>query len=782
MAALERLRKAREVGALSYTGLIALAAASARLRAPLLGALFVVGSTWSFRRLFPRQGVRLNQFAVYGSSDRSVAAVFEDALLDYSNLVRRVYNSRHIQLFFDDLKGAAVAEAGAIEQALAEARDLDVKAVVGLALGQGVRFLRELPERPRLLISGAVRLLPGSAKATAIIRDLATTTEAYLEASSADIGALPMLGFIERKLLAPATAATSSWQRGEDLRRVSGQLQAVALVLACKIRLHESQAVRTGLRPSHWETICLTTAAMKDLAMMSSESDYTGLVDALSCATELDPLYRPASFLLGYAHVARGDSANARRVFEPLREALDDATKRAAADLRQHVIRASPRFTRLAGRIPSIRKWLEYYKSAVSLAIGGDLRVAADTWRTYQRSSDSDVTGESALRLIVAGTHNEELVYAAVNKRPSKRYTTERARKLLDDLLNDSAITAFDSNLDRLDVLCIVASIGVPPEPEHARAMDALREQGLLSDFFKGEIDRLRQAFTNREWEKSRDIIEELRWYTRDASEYRFAALLDDASVEGYRAKIAGWFVPFLRYLREQRLAVREPLFLETEYHLALAELISFEPALLIKAWERAKQLRENRFPRSSSRGAERDLELLTGCIEVNALAVLISQIGADVPVDYVSLIGLPESDKPGLKLFTAKNYWERRFAEVSQDRQISPVVRSAVATARGMLARYDRLHRTQYLEKHRRERPSYEASERELIYGEMGYYNESLDLHPTSAAHCHLAECLIELGMKGAALAHVKRALALAPMYSLALRLTAQLQVTEAS
>jgi hypothetical protein len=271
VAGLTRLRRARQTGGFFFGGILTLAAASARLRSTVLIVAAVLLLAALFQVLFSRRGARLMQFSIYGCGDEFPADAFRDALLNCSNLIKRVYGSdyarhRGIQLFFDDLKGEVIADANPLERALAEARDIDAKLAVGLVLGQLLRYWRELPERPRLLVSGSVTVLPGSAKAHVVIRDVISHAETHVDASTEDAGALPMYSFVVSRLLQMQPATTpSGWKRDQGRRQIASELETLAMIVACKIRWRESQAVSAGQRPRRWETICLTAAAAKEL-------------------------------------------------------------------------------------------------------------------------------------------------------------------------------------------------------------------------------------------------------------------------------------------------------------------------------------------------------------------------------------------------------------------------------------------------------------------------------------------------------------------------------------
>jgi hypothetical protein len=59
-------------------------------------------------------------------------------------------------------------------------------------------------------------------------------------------------------------------------------------------------------------------------------------IDALSAiVASVDPLYRPAEFLLGYMYLNRGDAKNAECVFTRLVERFDDQQRQAELKVRE---------------------------------------------------------------------------------------------------------------------------------------------------------------------------------------------------------------------------------------------------------------------------------------------------------------------------------------------------------------------------------------------------------------------------------------------------------------
>jgi hypothetical protein len=270
LARIQRVRVALGPGFAVTTGLSAI---SLQARGPVLAASAALLVTWLLRRSFRRRGTLVTVFPVYGAVGPDEPAAFRDALLLFSNGIKRAYGSDYarrlgMQLFFDDLTGAPAGDAGSMERALAETREFDTKAAVGFALRQSMLYLRDLTERARFQIGGSVRVFPGTATATAIVRDLQTGEDVRIEASLAELVAMPMYTFVEQTLLQsrPILPYPMRAPDAEDRRQVSRHLQALALVLASKIRWRQSQAVAVGHRPVRWETVCLFTAAVRDLA------------------------------------------------------------------------------------------------------------------------------------------------------------------------------------------------------------------------------------------------------------------------------------------------------------------------------------------------------------------------------------------------------------------------------------------------------------------------------------------------------------------------------------
>ena len=95
---------------------------------------------------------------------------------------------------------------------------------------------------------------------------------------------------------------------------------------------------------------------------------------------DIDPLYRPARFLLGHAHLTRGDATAAVQVFESLMEEFKVTARHSIYKLQTEWPRRLPRMIRLAKRIPGIRLWVKRWAKETTDVMGGSFYQAAVTW------------------------------------------------------------------------------------------------------------------------------------------------------------------------------------------------------------------------------------------------------------------------------------------------------------------------------------------------------------------------------------------------------------------
>lgn len=274
LSALQRLGQRREaLGPLSSTVSL-LARLSATLRAPVvllsLVLLPVLISRWCLRGR--RTGTQIAQFSIYGSRDPLAAQLFQNAIIRFSDEIKRAYGSDLIRRLgltvpSDVFQGTAPSDDYAREQAFAEAWTLEPKAITGFALKQLVRWIVQVPNRPAVLVTGSVQMLSAGAQASACVRDFRKREDIAINATTAEFDVLQRQSKVAHRLLPtdqPLAQALQS-KDGEDFRRTCGELNILALVLACKIYHRRLQDTSSTRRPSSWETVCLFAAAAATL-------------------------------------------------------------------------------------------------------------------------------------------------------------------------------------------------------------------------------------------------------------------------------------------------------------------------------------------------------------------------------------------------------------------------------------------------------------------------------------------------------------------------------------
>jgi hypothetical protein len=271
--ALQRLTQISDIRTrlgLAYRVMVETAELSASLSAPILAALLLWGIFKCIPYLFQRRDIRVLDFPVYGSADDNASAQFRNALLWFTKEVREVYATKYAQsvgmtLLFDDLKGQSI-QSSTFDDALAEVKDPGAKAAVRFALTQTLRLLRDW-ERPRLLIEGEVRLIAGGAAAVGFIYDYKHNERLRLEAHTDELSGVPGGPFIRQLLLSPfaGTSRLPLSRQMQEPRKTSGELYALALILACKIRFEELRQMDAGYKPTSWQTVCLFAAAARTL-------------------------------------------------------------------------------------------------------------------------------------------------------------------------------------------------------------------------------------------------------------------------------------------------------------------------------------------------------------------------------------------------------------------------------------------------------------------------------------------------------------------------------------
>ncbi|GEM_PF-4482965 len=263
---LERLARFRRRAWGAGRVLAEVADVALHVRSAFVASLVLIAFGWLILRLTPRRSTRITGFPVYGAEGEAASKLFRNALASFANEIKRVYGSEYakslgITLVFDDLKGQSLEERSAYDEALEEIKDPEGKTAVRYALGYAIRMLRQSLERPLIVVEGDVRLSPGSAQAVARIKNARTKSEIRVEANTAEITQLPESQFVVSRMLGPGVTHTWLSRKAEEQRLLSQQLQLLALVLACKIRMAQLQGFSQGYKPTSWRTVCIFTAA-----------------------------------------------------------------------------------------------------------------------------------------------------------------------------------------------------------------------------------------------------------------------------------------------------------------------------------------------------------------------------------------------------------------------------------------------------------------------------------------------------------------------------------------
>ncbi len=193
------------------------------------------------------------------------------------------------------------------------------------------------------------------------------------------------------------------------------------------------------------------------------------------------------------------------------------------------------------------------------------------------------------------------------------------------------SIKKFDAALSQVGYECELLKILGREDPSNllGRLKQTIADlkESPLGRFLKLKLSDLEKAFTDKRWDDCREIIKELREWSTVPDRMNFMMLLDDASIDSWRARLAGLFVPAFALVRRERKSLRAPLRLETVYHLALALFLTNEPEFITRALEmiegvlRTKAMRHSVFAAGVS-----DLEELMVSLEATDGMVVASQ------------------------------------------------------------------------------------------------------------------------------------------------------------
>lgn len=489
---------------------------------------------------------------------------------------------------------------------------------------------------------------------------------------------------------------------------------------------------------------------------------------------DMDPLYVPARFLLGYACLVEGDASNAVRAFRALMEEFDAPLPHILNKLQAALLHQQPRMVWLCKRVPALRRWLACWREQILHAvIGGRFyRAGVAWWHIKQAENDQSELGASLRKMLIDSQlsafddlpgERKKVEIAIQTASSSER---EKARGFLDHVLDLDQIRRLDAVIAHID-----ATVGLCPllrESDRGSHVDeALRRladqrKTCVGIRLEALLDPLKLALEEGKWKDCQDIIRACREFIAVPSVYHLIALLDDPSVDSLSARIAEFFIPALRVVRLERALRREPLYLETVYHHAMALFLTFDTQEIDRALCMIDEVRRTRLPRRQ--GAPHkidDLEVLMDCVARQAAWY-----------QYSETHKWPVLLSDGLGEDLAKT-----LTIVAASPKRRPEIRAAAYVTLGMLKRHD----LEALEDRELMHPSPDppVNSDTLLHEETEMYRRAIELCPTGLAHCHLAECLIRAGRKDEARLHTVQAMNMAPTLRLAIDLQGQLKPT---
>jgi hypothetical protein len=405
--------------------------------------------------------------------------------------------------------------------------------------------------------------------------------------------------------------------------------------------------------------------------------------------SEIDPLYRPARYMLGHAYLLNGDAINAVQVFQELIKEFEETASHSIDKLRAEWTRRPPRLVNFAKRIPFIHLWLQRWVDITRSVIGGDLYRAAQAWDEIKKAvseQDQSVFGVHLLdfnlninlRALEDFPTFQKLAEIAVGRRPAEERTPSQAREFLDMRLDLDKIGEVDHQLKWLTTDCelLESHAGLKEildtrTDDSDRLENALQKIEELKKTFLGVLpglERLQNALREERWSDAKGEIRGLRALTEEPSVFALMRILSDPAVDSLGARIAEFFIPALRLVRQERAYGREPLYLETVYHLALAQFLTFEKDSLRRVFETIDNV-QKRSVRPSWPFPYRigDLEVLIVCLDVQTSSY-----------DYSKT----SDGSSGYRLGEAEEKWKAELSRVAESKKRRPEIRAAALTS----------------------------------------------------------------------------------------------------
>ncbi len=486
-----------------------------------------------------------------------------------------------------------------------------------------------------------------------------------------------------------------------------------------------------------------------------------------------DTLYKPAQFLLATTLLDIGDAGAAQPLFAELMRPAEERAIEIFKQLAEQWPQTGLRWSRLARRIPGVQRWLQpwlalWQEMRVALT-GGIVHLYGKWWKDLRRELDTPVAPDGRLslaefRAAIIDTQVglfdgypviHEYVRIAAGKL-SGRVSAERAREILDALLDESAIRRFDLALQQVAFAARMAKVDTTMRSWRARKEDAGSDPStlpealadgrkeLLAHLYEPGLDRIAGHWRAQRWDDVNELAELIRRETRPPNEYAAAQLLRQATLPRRQARWIRMFLPALGFLDRWREAFRDSLYLESAYGKHLADYLTGRDEDLKNAAEGAALLAE-RLERPGTPGLE-----ARRAVELRTLALCIA---SDATVRYVMSAPGRESGA-----FTLRHGYESTLAErvAGFDRRLRSAVstqeRVAALRSLGLIARF--LGSNQVI-------PTVK-----LPLDEVAYLEQALEAGESAETYFCLAERLERNGDRVSAGRFLARALGLAPRH----------------
>jgi hypothetical protein len=458
------------------------------------------------------------------------------------------------------------------------------------------------------------------------------------------------------------------------------QLSDAARVLAYKIWYALSEGARVEFQPDSWKTVYYFVHALRALRRNQLDpTESTAAEEALTCLRmlgDLDPLYRPGHFFLGFAYLTSGNAHEAQREFERLMQPVEkaaDALLRLMEQEWHRQVRVSAlglliRFRKqlptwgrrdewLALRIPAVEEWSDLWEDVLVNLHGGVWYFLAAAWREFperfekwKSMAEDDELSKLSFEIYMESVNIKFKPYPAVSqlakvaagrsthqRQDGLEISSQEARKKLNDVLDFESVEQLNHKLRLLDIKLdsMRERDSAEQRLEQLLEIESLKESTVL---FREEFERLYERWQAEDWEACRRILRDIYHETQGPDKEAARRLV--ASVElpyrhSWLVKRVWSFLPAVQ--RWRNTFVKDRLYLESRYYLNLAKFQTFTSDKLQEAMEDARDLHVKLLPAAEPSSHEQmrrdELRRLCLCLEVDAgVRILLSSgEGGDV-------------------------------------------------------------------------------------------------------------------------------------------------------